>query len=130
MNESEKPDHVGKRERTARLRHVVDDCLRRRATGESVSDKSLIDTHPDLLPELAEELRKLRLIEAGGGKRSEGGRRLIEAGGGKRVDASSAMDSFTEEKTISEEVIDETAAVASAAPMDAPVTPEAEAVEA
>jgi small subunit ribosomal protein S3 len=71
-----------------------------------------------------------RMVEAGGGKRSEGGRRLIEAGGGKRVDASSAMDSFTEEKTISEEVIDETVATASVAPMDAPVTPEAEAVEA
>ncbi len=47
-----------------------------------------------------------RPVEAGGGKSREGGRRLIEAGGGKRVDATQAMDQFSEEVTISAEVID------------------------
>ena len=65
MNESENADQVGKPERTERLRQVMDDCLRRKAQGESVSEESLIDTHPHLMPELAEELRKLQLIEAG-----------------------------------------------------------------
>ena len=65
MNQPERPDHPGEPERTGRLRQVVDDSLRRRAAGEPVSDESLIDTHPELMPELAEELRKLRLVEAG-----------------------------------------------------------------
>jgi serine/threonine protein kinase len=43
---------------------VVQDCLQRRAAGESLSDESIIDAHPDLMPELGEELRKLRLITA------------------------------------------------------------------
>ena len=69
-----------------------------------------------------------RVVEAGGGKRSEGGRRLIEAGGGKKVGAAEAMDTFAEEVTISEEVIDEAPSAsaegvaeagASAAPGDA-----------
>ncbi|MCP3977016.1 MAG: 30S ribosomal protein S3 [bacterium] len=85
-----------------------------------------------------------RLIEAGGGKRPvaagggksrEGGRRLIEAGGGKRVDATQAMDQFSEEVTISAEVIEEAAgaaeaATASATPMEATPVPEAEPIAA
>ena len=59
------PDPAAQVERSGRLRQVIDDCLRRRAEGKSVSEESLIDTHPDLMPELAEELGKLRLIEAG-----------------------------------------------------------------
>ena len=42
---------------------VIDDCIRRRADGETVSDESLIGAHPDLMPELAEQLRRLRVIE-------------------------------------------------------------------
>ena len=69
-----------------------------------------------------------RMVEAGGGKRREGGRRLIEAGGGKRLDAAAAMDDFTEEVTISKELIDDPTA-ASATPVTAPEVPEAEAIE-
>jgi len=50
--------------RRERIRQVVRDCLRRRVAGETVSDQSILDAHPELNPELAEELRKLRLIEA------------------------------------------------------------------
>lgn len=77
-----------------------------------------------------------RPVEAGGGKTREGGRRLIEAGGGKRVDATQAMDQFSEEVTISSEVIADTvpapeAATASGATaMDTEAVPEAEAVAA
>jgi small subunit ribosomal protein S3 len=69
-----------------------------------------------------------RMVEAGGGKRREGGRRLIEAGGGKRVDATAAMDDFTEEVTISKELIDDSATTSST-PVTAPEVPEAEAIE-
>lgn len=75
-----------------------------------------------------------RPVEAGGGKSREGGRRLIEAGGGKRVDATEAMDEFSEEVTISAEVIDAKAAAdaatASATAMDTAPVPEAEAIAA
>ncbi len=36
----------------------------RRAAGEAFSDVSLIAKHPDLMPELGEELRKMRIITA------------------------------------------------------------------
>jgi ribosomal protein S27E len=48
----------------ARLRAVLEDRERHRAAGESVSDISIIAAHPDLMPELGEELRKLRIIAA------------------------------------------------------------------
>jgi hypothetical protein len=64
-------DHAG---RAAKVRDVIEDCLRRRAVGEGVSDESLIASHPDLMPELGEELRKLRIIGAAklGAKRPVG----------------------------------------------------------
>jgi len=84
-------------------------------------------------PRLIEAGGGKRIVEAGGGKRREGGRRLIEAGGGKRVDAAEAMDVFSEEVSISKEVIEgdaATTAAASATAMDTAVVPEAEAIEA
>ncbi len=46
----------------------ADRCARRtacrRAAGEVFSEVSLLAEHPDLMPELAEELRKRRLVEA------------------------------------------------------------------
>jgi serine/threonine protein kinase len=50
-------------QRAERIRRVVEDCGRRRAGGEEVSDETLLARHRELMPELAEELRKLRLIE-------------------------------------------------------------------
>ncbi len=48
--------------RNAQLQAVIDDCRCRRLAGDVVSDEMLIAAHPELMPELAEELRKLRLI--------------------------------------------------------------------
>ncbi|MBU0637758.1 MAG: serine/threonine-protein kinase [Planctomycetes bacterium] len=49
--------------RASRVGQVVEDCLSRRAVGERISDDEVLATHPELLPELAHELRKLALIE-------------------------------------------------------------------
>ena len=57
-------DDAGSEGRSERVRQVVQDCLQRRAAGESLSDESIIDAHPDLMPGLGEELRKLQLIAA------------------------------------------------------------------
>ena len=43
---------------------IINDLIARRTAGERVSDESLIEQHPDLMPELADELRKLRIVEA------------------------------------------------------------------
>lgn len=48
--------------REGQLRRVIDDALVRRAAGETLSDDELCGRHADLLPELASELRKLRVI--------------------------------------------------------------------
>ncbi len=50
-------------ERMNRVQIVLDDFIRRRANGEPLTDPSLTAAHPELMPELAEELRKLLLIE-------------------------------------------------------------------
>jgi hypothetical protein len=50
-------------ERVARVRDVVEDCLRRRNAGERLSDEEVIAGHPGLMPELGDELRKVRVIE-------------------------------------------------------------------
>src|SRR6185436_3109270 len=47
-----------------RVLDVINDCLQRRAAGEAIADGALIAAHPDLMPELGEELRRLRLIAA------------------------------------------------------------------
>lgn len=49
-------------ERLAQVRQVVDDCLVRRAAGESISDAALIARHPELMPELGVELERAQLI--------------------------------------------------------------------
>ncbi len=59
--ESETPD-AAPEQRSEQIRRVVADCLRRRSAGEEVSDESLIEAHPELMPELAAELRKLRAV--------------------------------------------------------------------
>ena len=51
-------------QRARRIERIVTDCRRRRAAGDSVADESLIEAHRDLMPELAEALHNLRLIEA------------------------------------------------------------------
>jgi WD40 repeat protein/ribosomal protein S27E len=41
---------------------VAQQCALRRAAGESISDDSILTAHPELMPELAEELTRLQLI--------------------------------------------------------------------
>lgn len=50
-------------DRAGQIRGVIEGVLARRSRGETISDESLCQLHPGLLPELAEELRKLRLIQ-------------------------------------------------------------------
>jgi hypothetical protein len=55
---------TGAADRNARVQAVLDERLRRRGAVDEVSDVSLIAAHPGLMPELGEELRKLRIIAA------------------------------------------------------------------
>ena len=50
-------------DRSARVRKVVDEYLQLRASGATVSEEELTEKHADLMPELADELRKLALID-------------------------------------------------------------------
>ena len=51
------------RERSTRVRQVINDCIRRRVAGELLSDEEVASDHQDLMPELAKELRALALIQ-------------------------------------------------------------------
>ncbi len=46
-----------------RIQKIVESCIDRRLAGETVSDDDILAAHPDLLPELAGELRHLAVIE-------------------------------------------------------------------
>ena len=50
-------------DRLRRLAHLVEDVARRRSGGESVSDDAVIEAHPDLMPELGDNLRALDRVE-------------------------------------------------------------------
>ncbi|MGB0717557.1 MAG: protein kinase domain-containing protein, partial [Phycisphaerae bacterium] len=50
-------------DRMMRIQRVVDDCIERRLAGENLSDADLQIAHPELLPELSDELRHLAVIE-------------------------------------------------------------------
>ena len=49
--------------RSQSIREIIDDLIVRRAAGEVVTDESVIEVHPDLMPELAAELRNLRIVQ-------------------------------------------------------------------
>lgn len=49
-------------ERAGRVQQVVAECLQRRSSGEDLSDELVIASHRDLMPELGQALRKLRLV--------------------------------------------------------------------
>jgi tetratricopeptide (TPR) repeat protein/tRNA A-37 threonylcarbamoyl transferase component Bud32 len=51
-------------DRAGRIREVVDACLQRMMEGQEFSEQEILQAHPELLPELAEELRRLRLLHA------------------------------------------------------------------
>ena len=53
-------DEDGKR--SERTHSIVNDCLLRRSVGDVIRDESIIEAHPELMPELAEQLHNLHLI--------------------------------------------------------------------
>ena len=61
-NPNSSTDSNGK-QRAQQIRQIVKDCLLGRADGQVITDESLMESHPDLMPELADELRNLRMIE-------------------------------------------------------------------
>ena len=63
-------------DRAERIRAVVFELARKRSQGEVVSDEEVLDGHPDLLPQLGEELDKLRRI-GGAVERAEEERYLL-----------------------------------------------------
>ena len=50
-------------DRLDRVRRVVGEVAGQRASGEDLSDEIVLSRYPDLLPELSDELRKLREID-------------------------------------------------------------------
>ncbi len=63
MTEPLKKTATEKPRRSESIRAVINDLIVRRAAGETVTDESLIEQHPNLMPELADELRNLRIVE-------------------------------------------------------------------
>ena len=57
------PTDDGSSARAQEIQGVLDQCVDRLAEGESITKDEVIATHPELMPELGDELRKLSLIE-------------------------------------------------------------------
>ncbi len=51
---------------------ILDQYLERRSQGERICDEQILTAHPDLLPELAQQLNRLRVIDAALSKAQEG----------------------------------------------------------
>ncbi|MCA9149303.1 MAG: hypothetical protein KDA92_08400, partial [Planctomycetales bacterium] len=49
--------------RKQQLRTLLDEVLVRRDAGELLTDEMLVEGHPELMPELAEQLRFLRMLQ-------------------------------------------------------------------
>lgn len=79
---SEKPPNLAELDRDAQIRRVVDAVILQRASGDDVSDEDLCSEHAGLLPQLAVELRKLKLI------------------GRARQQAASALDAAVSDETV------------------------------
>jgi tRNA A-37 threonylcarbamoyl transferase component Bud32 len=63
----------GSTSRRALIREVIADCLSRRAAGEAVADEQVTAAHPDLMPELGEELAQRAAVELGHAAQPEDG---------------------------------------------------------
>ena len=64
MSDTENRKSDGHQHRSERIWAIIHDCIVRRAAGEVISDQSLLEAHPALMPELADKLRGLQLIES------------------------------------------------------------------
>ena len=67
MNDSESQESQVPELISERIQKVVNDCLRRRKKGEDLAENSIIAAHPDLMPQLGEELRKIRRVASARG---------------------------------------------------------------
>ncbi len=56
--------NLDKQTRSDQIQTIANDCLIRRDAGEDVPDESIIEAHPELMPELAEWLRAVSLLRA------------------------------------------------------------------
>ena len=74
-------------DRLQQVCQVIDDCLVQRAAGQSLSDAALIARYPELMPELDEELKRIRLI-AGARQRVDGAALSDAAASSSRGNAS------------------------------------------
>ena len=75
-------------DRAARVRAVLDDCVRRRESGEVVADPAVIAAHPELMPELGEALRALAIVGAAFARRDDAPASAADA---KRVEATRSL---------------------------------------
>ncbi len=57
------PTDDGSSARAQEIQVVLDQCVDRLAEGESLTKEQVVSAHPELMPELGDELRKLSLIE-------------------------------------------------------------------
>jgi len=58
-------------DRLEQVRALVAECVRRRGAGEELPDAELIEAHAELMPELGQELGKLRLVQQARAKAME-----------------------------------------------------------
>lgn len=63
MSSSQNAPDQGSSQRAGLIRQLVEECIRRRSSGEALPDESVIASHTELLPELEFELRKLHRVE-------------------------------------------------------------------
>src|SRR5215210_3628112 len=73
----------------SRVETIIDDVIRRRVNGERLGDAQVISGHPELMPELADWLAKLRLL----------GRARHRAHDAERIDAG-FEDSFAPRRVV------------------------------
>ena len=49
-------------DRAKKIRSLTDECVRRWAAGDHFSERKLVSDHPDLMPELAEQVRRVKML--------------------------------------------------------------------
>ncbi len=93
------------------IRRVVFEVVRRRAAGESIADEQVIGSHPSLLPELADELAKLRRIDLAieGAEQRQYAAILqrLEADSSRRCKLGSETDDFDPDSPGSKDLLEE-----------------------
>src|ERR671913_2343031 len=58
----ERPDQLDALDAAARVRRVIAEVVMRRGRGEVVPDADVMGAHPELMPQLGEELDCLRMV--------------------------------------------------------------------